>query len=216
MDPGPLHGPLFVCFSRKLLIRCYFCLRWAPLHLTFAQLPHTILSPWWREQAACFNSPLGQPPASLSTGTHSWGKAPLTAVFAKSHSKVFVLQKKTMPNLLSSALQQSPQSRDATTHLRAGFHWWFTRRGQTDRKEWNQIWPVWTTNHFPFPLHSQNHITVFGHEAAEKQHLDLGLDLRAAVIKRWKAVIFLSSSLFLLYTHHVQPVDSRQQLRPTL
>lgn len=25
---------------------CYFCLRWAPLDLTFAQPPHTILSPW--------------------------------------------------------------------------------------------------------------------------------------------------------------------------
>lgn len=36
--------------------------------------------------------------------------------------------------------------------------------------------------HFPFILRTI--LLCLGHEAAEKQHLDLGLDLRAAVIKR--------------------------------
>lgn len=111
MGPGPLHGPLFVCFSRKLLIQCYFCLRWAPLHLTFAQLPHTILSPWWREQAACFDSPLGQPPASLSTGTHSWGKAPLTAVFTKSHSSLCPTEENDAKFAQFSSAAMSPEQR---------------------------------------------------------------------------------------------------------
>lgn len=40
-----------------------------------------------------------------------------------------------------------------------------------------------------------------GHKAAEKQHLDISLALRAAVIKRVKAIIFQSVSLSFSCTH---------------
>ena len=178
---------------------CYFCLKWAPLALTFAPFPHTVLSPWWREKAACFNFPLGQPLPLLSTRTRGCGRPPLTAVFTKSHPSLCPTEKTKFAQSSSAAI--SPEQPllfssvvraempppicmcDSTGSSQGGDR--LTERNETklDLSELQII--------FCFLLILRTILLCLGHKAAEKQHLALSPDLRAAVIKRVKSNNFL-------------------------
>lgn len=181
---------------------CYFCLRWAPLSLTFAQFPHTILSPQWREQAACLTGWVFLATFAKHQDTWLW-QSTSDSSFHKVTPKSLSYQKKEnnvkfaqsisaavspeQPLLFSSIVkaEMPPPTcmRDSTGGSQRGDR--LTERNETklDLSELQII--------FHFLLILRTILPCLGHKAAEKQHLDLSLDLRAAVIKRVKSSNFL-------------------------
>lgn len=135
-------------------------------------------------------------PGHVAAAEHLWQQ------FSQSHTQVFVLQKKNnfkfvqpsfaaifpeQPLLFSPVVRaEMPEPtcmRDSTGSSQAGDRLIERNETELDLSELQII--------FHFLLILRTILLCLGHKAAEKQHLDLSLDLRAAVIKRVKSNNFL-------------------------